>query len=810
MSTYDIRFDGANVKIHTKSVPVTMFYSTSQIGSKTQNVDEFTDEQHELRALDCMKDGMVGTRVHEKVVPNVYPKLVDLAFSKLGELESAFEENPTFKRNTKKYAWTKVSKDSELTPKIPISVMSQESGLHPQYYVNYQSLLMNFANEVLDPAGRESADSATKPVILLFDNNKTFNIDNSFFTLFGMPGVSLSATRRGAKGYAFEFVIWDENNQPIIKITDKQTAFTYGNNQKVKVPWFSGNNVKNKLINEGINASVKYTDAITGITCSGKDIIRALFMLKTAGDALQVLLLLVFCNMNPHNQNSAISTCDKVVFLLCMILGLKCFLTSADKSAGKKLRCIEYYDPVPRTLEHAKQDIDAEKSKINAHNTKIIGVFRYLSEHSSTQEVMVSGDNNPRVFNKRFYDKIVEELTKINADLDQAASKIKELRTPAEIDSKMNQFKEHFTINPFIRKQGSNIIFGLAKKFTKANHAEFRKKRPELNGFGSKSIFEHGVLDKTGGAMRAASRKPHSPHKVLKYVEFDDSEFEFVDDDSDDAGAKQIGLYAHLLQEIDRESKNVLSMSTVVGLDPDKINEIINITIKSELLYNFYLKNEVLYGSELRELIEEIIENDIDLGYFSHAKSASVRDYTYSPLVQSLRTTPPSPVSNREMPMELPIISYKTPGPLKLIDAESQPDDFENIGYESSTDSLRSNTTNLSDYGPSKRNILNPMMPGVRFTWRNNNPFASPPGAAKSPRRTIRSPPGAAFLSKRPRIDISSSVALEQRMPTPVNKNTRRRFFREDRGLFGEYGGFKRTAKRGTLRKKRNTRTRKQ
>jgi hypothetical protein len=432
----------------------------------------------------------------------------------------------------------------------------------------------------------------------------------------------------------------------------------------------------------------------------------------------------------------------------------------------------------------------------------------------------------------------------------------------------MNAFKEHFTINPFIRKQGDRIIFGLAKKLTKAYHAEFQGARAVSNGFGTKSIsiFEHGVADSLAGgalSMFAASRKsPVLPSKVFGYLEFDDTEFDFIDNDEDET--KLIGLYSYLMQEIDVEAKNVLS--TVDGLDPDKINEIIDITIKSELLYNFYLQNQVLYGHELRALIREIVKHDIDLGYFSqvvpslvgdamrkshnfgtHTRDAGLHSviqnlttaphFTYSPLIKSLRTTPPSPVLNREMPMGL--ISYKTPGPLKLIEAESQPNEFGNIGYESS-DSLRSNTS-LSDYEPSKRNILYPTMTGVRFTWRNNNPFASPPGAAISPRKTIRSatgaaisprktirsPPGAAIsprktirsaregsFSKKPRIETSPSFALNQEIlpPPPVNRMTRRLpFFGEP--YVHEYrgGGVKRkSARKRRIHKKLNNRTRKQ
>ena len=470
----------------------------------------------------------------------------------------------------------------------------------------------------------------------------------------------------------------------------------------------------------------------------------------------------------------------------------------------------------------AKHDIDLEHKKIQAHNKKIIEVFKYLSANPSTP-VMVSGDNNPRVFKKGFYNKIVIELTKINSDLDKAAEKIKRLTTAGEIDAKMNAFKEHFTINPFIRKQGDRIIFGLAKKLTKAYHAEFQGARAISNGFGTKSIFEHGVADSlTGGAlsMLVASRRSRVlPSEVFGYLEFDDTEFDFIDKDEDET--TQIGLYADLLQEIDTEAKNVLR---TFDLDSDEINEITHITIKSELLYNFYLKNKVLYGEELRVLIQDIVENDIDLGYFSPVEeAASAHYYTYSPLIKSLRTTPPSPVLNREMPMKL--ISSKTPGPFKLIDAESQPDEFENIGYESS-DSLRSNTS-LSDYEQLTRNILYPTMTGVKFTLRNNNPFASPPGAAISPRKTIRSPPGAAIsprktirsaregsFSKKPRIETSLNFTLDQEIlpPPPINRMTRRLpFFGEP--YVREYGGGgvkRKSARKRRIHKKLNNRTRKQ
>lgn len=627
---YNISVEGSNVKINTKPASVSNFYSTQNIGTKTASIVEFTSEQNELRALDCMKDGMVGTRVNDKVIPNSYPNMVGLPFSKLAELETVFEAHRTFNLNIKKYAWTKVSKDSELTPKLQIRVISQESGLHPQYYVAYNSLLMNFANEVLDPAGRETAKQYD---VILFDKDK-FVIDDSFFTLFGMPGVSLTGTRKGQGKYDYTFTIKSLDERAAIIIKSDFTDFYESNNargSKTKVQWFAGNVVKNSTIDRlsrDLNKTLHYQIDGKWGSCTHRDIIRALFMLKTAGDALQVLLLFVFWQISTSNQNSAITTCDKVVYLLCMILGLKCFLTSADKLSGKKLRCIEYYDPVERTIEHAKRDFASESEKIKAHNKKIIEVFKYLSEHPAT-EVSVSGDNKRRVFKKQFYDKIVDELTKINADLDTAATNIESrATTPEQIDSKLNNFKEHFTINPFIRKQGENIIFGLAKKFTKAHHVEFQGTRSSSNGFGSKSIFEHGIADSlTGGGStpsKASRRSPHSrrgrEQQVFKYIEFDDSEFEFIDDD--DGVLANNGLLANLLQEIQTEGNNVLG-GTLGNLTPNKIKQIIDITIKSELLYNFYLQNQVLYGQELRGLIQYIVINDIDLGYFFQTVAAS-------------------------------------------------------------------------------------------------------------------------------------------------------------------------------------------
>jgi hypothetical protein len=156
--------------------------TNTDICDLNKNDQTFVIEQQNLRALDCMKDGNVGRapNVANNVYPICYPQLVPLPFSDLGLLEDKFTK--CFSNKTKKYAWTKTSKDSELKPLLSSRVIFKESGLDASNFIDNPIFCGNLANEIIDPAGR----SPLGPGDITFpNNNNEIVFDESFLNLFG-------------------------------------------------------------------------------------------------------------------------------------------------------------------------------------------------------------------------------------------------------------------------------------------------------------------------------------------------------------------------------------------------------------------------------------------------------------------------------------------------------------------------------------------------------------------------------------------------------------------------------------------------
>jgi hypothetical protein len=194
------------------------------------------------------------------------------------------------------------------------------------------------------------------------------------------------------------------------------------------------------------------------------------------------------------------------------------------------------------------------------------------------------------------------------------------------------------------------------------------------------------------------------------------------------------------------------------------------------------LKNEVYYDVKLNELIKYIIENDIDLGYFSPDPFATVAKAAAAKaaVTEASAHSAHSPSRKKK--------SYKTPSaPLRLFIQDSQSDDFDQ--FSSDVDSLYSSSQN-SDYMPfaSSRKV------GLFFSPPNPPLKISPIQISSSSSRTAKR------RSQEPYYTYG-------RIPTPVQK--RGRTIKPKQSLFEDYGGRKTTRKR-IMRKKRNTRIRKQ
>ena len=584
--TINVNYNNRQIVISgqsSRTVPTNTFYTLgndSNECNKNDNDNLFTEQQKHLRALDCMKDGMVGTNVANQVYPICYPELQSFDFTTLHFFEDKFTN--CFANKIKKHAWTKISKESSLEPKFSKRTIFKESGLDAQYFIDNPQFCGDFANEIIDPAGRSPITSND---IVFPPNNITLNLSKDFLTFFGFKDCDLSATRISNSKYNYNISV------PGFNITSPSNPLPSTNKT---INWFQGNKEKNAFIRNDPNLQ-----RIPNPT--KKNIINGLFMTKEMGDVLQVLIMFVWSNLNME-QSYGMVTCDKVVFLLCMLLNLNCILTAAttDSKLKSKLRCIEFFEPKGYTIQDAKFRFNYEKNKIVEQNNKFIECINYLSNNSSIN-IYVSGVSTPFTFSNNFYVLLLTDVNQINQIL--IAQTVDSFTNPDDVDNFLEQIKSNFLLNMFIRDVQNKLKMTMAKKYTKLNFL-WSSYNPAINP-GTSSFFElarsryialsGGNLKK--GLQRGGSRELNDQEFVIfSKLEFDNTPATFYDNYNN----LTQNLYSKLIQEI-RDYIAILAYGNYWD------------DFRNELYFNFYLNNEVSYDDDLKSLIQYIIANDLAL-----------------------------------------------------------------------------------------------------------------------------------------------------------------------------------------------------
>lgn len=576
--------------------------------SNNRNDSNFTEEQKRLRILDMMKDGKVskGSNISGSVnaIMNLISPPYD-AYTRLGEIEHKFDI--IMDPKMKPWSWPKISKASALNPLLPRKVVFKESGLDAEYFVDSPIFCGNFANEVVDPAGRSPIQLAKD--IIFPKVGETLLLDESFLTFFGFPvGCSVQATRQTTGKYAF-----------VINLPGLAPITT---NPMGGVDWFQGNVQKNNFIaNGGPNAKTAAK--------------RGLLITKEMGDVLQVLIMFLWKLFNiPGPLNYTMVTCDKVVMLQCILLNLNCVLTAATKDNGVKLRQIHEYRPITDPRARALENFDNEKRKILEQNAKFISGFTALKARPNTN-IYMAGDS-PRTFSSEFYEIIERELSTINQILTVLQPSATD--TPVSIDALTEGMKKSFLFNLFIRKPANQLKMMLAKKYTEqdtlwVNNAAWAggNFQSALPNYGRDPFYSIGKIPRFltsrggGGLVQKGGGDDldSTQEKVFEFLEYDFGPALYFDPNDGDRFQQIIppqvsedsidAQFNFITDPVDLyETLNGQIMHFLQGMFPEEDQNMYYFyEFANELYFKFYLNNMVVYDEQLHDLINYIKENDI-------------------------------------------------------------------------------------------------------------------------------------------------------------------------------------------------------
>ena len=571
-------------------IPITELYSleleTGKQPVPITNVKNFINDQQHLRALDCMKDAMIEPNINTMVYEVCYPNLNKKTFTTLATLEQKFMTH--FKNEINQYTWTKISKETSLQPKIKLNTIFIESGLSSDYYIDNNIFCWNFANEIIDPAGRQQI----KKNDIFFPNNKeSIFFDKSLLELFGFINCSVYSQRKGVKNYNFDI------NIDGVSIDKTITTIK---NENVSINWFNGNKEKNKFLkNPPKNSKLSQKTK------------NAVFMCKEFGDFLQILFVFIWSKI--YKNTYSITTCDNVVMLQSMIMGVNCILTSRKDEKTKndkiKVRCIQFFEPNTDTPEKAIVRFNDEKEAILTHNNIFKEVITGLIKKK--QIIYASSDQSIEYnFNKKFYEDIYNDLTVINNNLN--LFKLKANSTKNEIENEIQYIKKNYLFIHFLKKDKTKIkILNSYKKYTSGD--DWKKKYgPILLNYNKKNFYEIGLeynsifTSVVGGSFyRTPENNKTELNKEINITEKDANQFRSIEFETealfyDKDTEKEYNLYDVLNKQIE---ENLIKLN---------LNNYL-IDFKNLLYHHFYLNNEVLYDNELTIFIHKLKTNEINI-----------------------------------------------------------------------------------------------------------------------------------------------------------------------------------------------------
>jgi hypothetical protein len=639
----------------------------SQNDFTANSIDDtiFTKDQYLLRFLDMCKDGQAGTSLSLTTLREIMGNNLEgfqHAQATIGgqdwknilhPIEDKMIISMKAKNRIKQHPWTKVDKNSRLSPMLKSKHIFYETGILPEHYIENPQFVSNIANAVIDPFKRSSQNKEQ-----IFP--KTITIDSNFFAFFGFPGFNLTATH--VSGNKFTYTISYKASVPNsteIVINDKTPHYYFEGNDQIH------NFIKNSAFPKNDRIKVEHK--------------QFLLFLKEMGDVLQVLIMMMWCQFHTSSDYTMI-TGDKVVYLLCMLLNLNCIMPSK--------KCIEVFEAKEYNAASAiKRFGDVKKEILKANEAYIKDVQR-VQKRRMFVSIKGQGFDKTDVLPDLFYERVFGDMGVINAKLrnflctEKEVSKIEEQIKLMEYNFRLNKFlnitkdKKTVTLNPNKSYTESNVLWGTTLPNTPISFEEYRGSDKTKTFYTFISHPKQGTPETTRSSSnkrklsvsrsrsRSRSRSPSNKTKKARtstslslnrrpqsqsfkrmmtssslnrtrtggsgkrrrsHEDEDDDEFEtlmfpsgvFYDDTKQYRFLKAIGLFKYD-GVVDEEQANVMEPTNIVDLFSELESEIHKYVdddhalqpfydhVYSNLLYKFDLEKKVVYGDELYEMIQDI------------------------------------------------------------------------------------------------------------------------------------------------------------------------------------------------------------
>lgn len=442
-------------------IPVSSLYLNN--GNSVNNINEFENDQQKVNYLDSVKDGanvftMQGLNIYPKAEFGGYPTFpVDL---------KNFEKNLLQARNSylEHTTWLKVKKGSVLDKGKNYSKCLWESGLGYSVFLSNPDNVKTVKTfgSYIDPLEKQNADEVWPP------RGSSISLTKNFMKIMGFGEHSfLNAKTTSSTTFEYIMNIGCGNE---CGASPNQCSITHiGDNNNASTPsevYFSGNNQKKQFLKS--NASTKQKVKF--------------IVVKEWGDKTQVLIYLIYYYFLKGRETVIMTTCDMVVFMLCLNLSIPCIYTGAYSppglklEAGKKHYSILEFKPSNTPFTDAYNRLNEKISSVIAENESFITAIRNLTTDTGSN-TRISVGTNMLTFSKEFYEKILEDLNSIQSSLQikgqELINKYSRLNETTgklmipEIESEIKNIQSKYIIVPFLKiKKGMtpNILTILMTK----------------------------------------------------------------------------------------------------------------------------------------------------------------------------------------------------------------------------------------------------------------------------------------------------------------------------------------------------------
>ena len=450
------------------------------VGDEEDDVANFKTGQARINELDGYKDGSpgLGLKQIQSIIRGLDIYEIDNGDLSLDYPSGLKKIQKTIlhakKDELQHLSWIKLKKKSELDDKFTFEKVLWECGLKQDVFI--ENILGEPPLGVRTFGGEIDALSKSNTQETFPKLNESVTITENFMNLMGFrPGTSINNAKLVQETKTTKI-----NAKKTVKIPD---VYTYTINLGV-VGTPSPITIENKDVTDDKNRDVYFRgNAVKRevlLSCKNNNEKKKFILAKELGDKLQVIIYYIILNVEDTLEGGGshiLTTCDMVVFTLCLILGIRCMYTGAYKEPDDPVPPNEI-DPLIKkysVLYYEPSNLDKHEKIIKIINDRREKIYKENLDFSISisslkgSQIYIYISGSYYRFRDEFYQGIEEDIAVINCKLLNYMQDFLKLPTdPTDIEAKKKAIEaldpsavikemEHlFLVIHFIRKNKNN------------------------------------------------------------------------------------------------------------------------------------------------------------------------------------------------------------------------------------------------------------------------------------------------------------------------------------------------------------------